>query len=107
LLAIDAGAYSFEAANARHEHEWKAWRDVKLPDGKVILPGVVTHSASVVAHPEPVADRIVRFAEAAGRENVAAATGCGPGGRVHPQIAWPKLDTLVTGAELATSQLRG
>ena len=77
LFAINAGAYSSEAANARHEHEWKVWRDVKLPDGKVILPGVITHSANVVEHPELVADRIVRFAEAAGRENVVASTGCG------------------------------
>ena len=107
LLAINAGAYSFEAANARHEHEWKIWRDVKLPDGKVILPGVVTHSANVVEHPELVADRIVGFAEAVGRENVVASTGCGLGGRVHPQIAWAKLDTLVKGAELATSRLWG
>ena len=74
LLAINAGAYSFEAANARHEHEWKVWRDVKLPDGKVILPGVVTHSTNVVEHPELVADRIVRFAEVVGRENVVAST---------------------------------
>ena len=107
LLAINAGAYSFDAANARHEHEWKVWRDVKLPDGKVILPGVVTHSTNVVEHPELVADRIVRFAEAVGRENLVASTGCGLGGRVHPQIAWAKLDTLVKAAELATSQLWG
>ena len=107
LLAINAGAYSFEAANARHEHEWKVWRDVKLPDGKVILPGVVTHSANVVEHPERVADRIVRFAEAVGRENAVASTDCGLGGRVHLQIAWAKLDTRVKGAELATSQSWG
>ena len=75
--------------------------------GKVILPGVVTHSTSVVEHPELVADRIVRFAEAVGRENVVASTDCGLGARVHPQIAWAKLDTLVQGAELATSQLWG
>jgi 5-methyltetrahydropteroyltriglutamate--homocysteine methyltransferase len=107
MLAINAGAYSFEAANARHEHEWKIWRDVKLPDGKVILPGVVTHSTNVVEHPELVADRIVRFAEAVGRDNVVASTDCGLGGRVHPQIAWAKLQTLVKGADLATSQLWG
>jgi 5-methyltetrahydropteroyltriglutamate--homocysteine methyltransferase len=107
LLAISAGAYSFEAANARHGHEWKVWRDVKLPGGKVILPGVVTHSTNVVEHPELVADRIVRFAEAVSREKVVASTDCGLGGRVHPQIAWAKLDTLVKGAELATSQVWG
>ena len=83
------------------------WRDVKLPDGKVILPGMVTHSTNVVEHPELVADRIVGFAEAVGRENVVASTGCGLGGRVHLQIAWAKLDTLVKGAELAASQLWG
>ena len=104
LLAINADAYSFDAANARHEHEWKVWRDVKLPDGKVILPGVVTHSTNVVEHPELVADRIVRFAEAVGRENLVASTGCGLGGRVPPQIAGAKLDTLVKAAELATNQ---
>ena len=105
MLAVHAGAYSFEAANARHEHEWKVWRDVKLPDGKVILPGVVSHSTNVVEHPELVADRITRFAEVVGRENVIASTDCGLGGRVHPQIAWAKLDTLAQGAELATAQL--
>ena len=107
MLAINAGAYSFEAANARHEHEWKVWRDVKLPEGKVILPGVVTHSTNLIEHPELVADRIVRYAEAVGRENVVASTDCGLGGRVHPQIAWAKLETLVKGAELATRQLWG
>jgi len=107
MLAINAGAYSFEAANARHEHEWKVWRDVKLPEGKVILPGVVTHSTNVIEHPELVADRIIRFAEAVGRDNVVASTDCGLGGRVHPQIAWAKLDTLVKGAELASRQLWG
>jgi len=107
MLAINAGAYSFEAANARHEHEWKVWRDIKLPEGKVILPGVVTHSTNVIEHPELVADRIIRFAEAVGRDNVVASTDCGLGGRVHPQIAWAKLDTLVKGAELASRQLWG
>ena len=71
---------------------------MKLPDGKVILPGVVTHSTNVVEHPELVADRIVRFAEAVVRENVIASTDCGLGGRIHPDIAWAKLDTLVKGA---------
>ena len=70
MLEINAGAYSFEAANVRHEHEWKVWRDVKLPEGKVILPGVVSHSTNVIEHPELVADRIIRFAEGVGRENV-------------------------------------
>ena len=107
MLEINAGAYSFEAANVRHEHEWKIWRDVKLPAGKVILPGVVSHSTNVIEHPELVADRIARYAEAVGRENVVASTDCGLGGRVHPQIAWAKLDTLVKGAELASQRLWG
>jgi 5-methyltetrahydropteroyltriglutamate--homocysteine methyltransferase len=105
MLAIDAGAYSFEAANVRHEHEWKVWRDVALPEGKVILPGVVGHATNVVEHPEVVADRIVRYAEGVGRENVVASTDCGLGGRVHPQIAWAKLEALAQGAELATKRL--
>jgi 5-methyltetrahydropteroyltriglutamate--homocysteine methyltransferase len=105
LLSVNAGAYSFEAANVRHEHEWKVWRETALPDGKVILPGVVSHSTNVVEHPELVADRIVRYAEIVGRENVIASTDCGLGGRVHPQIAWAKLDTLSKGAQLATQQL--
>jgi len=105
MLAINAGAYSFEAANARHEHEWKVWRDVKLPEGKVILPGMVSHSTNLIEHPELVADRIVRYAEAVGRENVVASTDCGLGGRVHPHIAWAKLESLAKGAELATRQL--
>jgi 5-methyltetrahydropteroyltriglutamate--homocysteine methyltransferase len=105
MLAINAGAYSFEAANVRHEHEWKVWQDVALPDGKKILPGVVSHATNVVEHPELVADRITRFAEGVGRENVVASTDCGLGGRVHPQIAWAKLGTLAAGAELATKRL--
>jgi 5-methyltetrahydropteroyltriglutamate--homocysteine methyltransferase len=107
MLEINAGAYSFEAANVRHEHEWKIWQDVKLPAGKVILPGVVSHSTNVIEHPELVADRIARYAGAVGRENVVASTDCGLGGRVHPQIAWAKLDTLVKGAELASQRLWG
>jgi 5-methyltetrahydropteroyltriglutamate--homocysteine methyltransferase len=107
MLEINAGAYSFEAANVRHEHEWKVWKDVKLPEGKVILPGVVSHSTNVIEHPEVVADRIMRFADAVGRENVVASTDCGLGGRVHPQIAWAKLDTLAKGAELASGRLWG
>ena len=105
MLEIDAGAYSFEAANARHEHEWRIWEDVTLPDGKLILPGVVGHATNVVEHPELVADRIERFARLVGRERVLGSTDCGLGGRIHPQIAWAKLDTLARGAALATSRL--
>lgn len=105
MLSINAGAYSFEAGNVRHEHEWKVWRDVQLPAGKLILPGVVSHATNVVEHPELVADRIERFADAVGRENVIASSDCGLGGRVHPQIAWAKLQTLGAGARLATERL--
>jgi 5-methyltetrahydropteroyltriglutamate--homocysteine methyltransferase len=105
MLQIDAGAYSFEAANARHEHEWRVWEDVELPDGKLIVPGVVGHATNVVEHPELVADRIERFARLVGRERVLASTDCGLGGRIHPQIAWAKLETLSAGAALATKRL--
>ena len=107
MLAVNAGGYSFEAANVRHEHEWKVWQQVRLPEGKVILPGVVSHATNVVEHPELVADRISRFAGAVGRENVIAATDCGLGGRVHPQIAWAKLESLARGAEVASKRLWG
>jgi len=105
MLKITAGAYSIEAANARHEHEWKIWQDVKLPDGKILIPGVVTHHTNVVEHPELVADRIIRYASLVGRENVIAGTDCGMGFRVHPQIAWAKLKALADGARLASKQL--
>ena len=105
MLAINCQAYSFEAGNVRHEHEWRVWHDVKLPDGKIILPGVVSHATNVVEHPELVADRILRFTEAVGRERVIAATDCGLGGRVHADIAWAKLETLAQGAALASKQL--
>jgi len=107
MLEIDAGAYSFEAANARHEHEWKVWQDVALPEGKLILPGIVGHATNVVEHPELVADRIERFASVVGKENVVASTDCGLGGRIHPQIAWAKLEALSAGAELASQRLWG
>jgi len=105
MLKINVQAYSFEAGNVRHEHEWKVWQDVKLPDDKLILPGVVSHATNVVEHPELVAERIVRFANLAGRERVIASTDCGLGGRIHPQIAWAKLEALAQGAALATRQL--
>jgi 5-methyltetrahydropteroyltriglutamate--homocysteine methyltransferase len=105
MLKVTAGAYSVEAANPRHEHEWKIWRDTKLPDGKILIPGVVSHASNVVEHPELVCDRIVQYAELVGRENVIASTDCGMGGRVHPQIGWAKLKALVEGAEMATKEL--
>ncbi len=105
MLAINVRAYSFEAGNVRHEHEWKVWQDVKLPDDKLILPGVVSHATNVVEHPELVAERILRFANLVGRERVIASTDCGLGGRIHPQIAWAKLEALAQGAALASRQL--
>lgn len=105
MLQINAGAYTFEAANARHEHEWKVWENVKLPEGKLIIPGVVGHATNVVEHPELVADRIENFARLVGPENVIASTDCGLGGRVHEQIAWAKLESLAKDAELASKRL--
>ncbi|MGH6925938.1 MAG: cobalamin-independent methionine synthase II family protein [Propylenella sp.] len=105
MLEVNADYYSFEAANARHEHEWKLWKDVKLPAGKKLLPGIVSHSTNLIEHPELVADRIVRWADTVGRDNVIASTDCGLGGRVHPQIAWAKLESLAQGAELASKRL--
>jgi 5-methyltetrahydropteroyltriglutamate--homocysteine methyltransferase len=105
MLAIDVQAYSFEAGNVRHEHEWNVWEDVKLPAGKIIIPGVVSHATNVVEHPDLVADRILRFVNLVGPENVIAGTDCGLGGRIHPQLAWAKLGTLVEGAARATKRL--
>jgi 5-methyltetrahydropteroyltriglutamate--homocysteine methyltransferase len=105
LLQVRAGAFSIEAGNVRHEHEWKVWRDVKLPEGKILIPGVVSHATNVVEHPEVVADRILNFARVAGGENVIAGTDCGLGGRIHPQLVWAKLEALVAGARLATNEL--
>lgn len=110
-LSVNAGFYSFEAANPRHEHEWRIWEDVKLPEGKAILPGVITHSSVVVEHPELVAERILRFANLVGRENVIASSDCGFAStpravpEVHPSIVWAKFRSLSQGAEIATKQL--
>lgn len=103
MLSVKARAYLVEAANARHAHEYAVWDEVKLPEGKILIPGVVTHSTDVVEHPELVAQRIRRFAERVGRENVIAGTDCGFGGRSHPQIAWAKLEALVAGARIASA----
>lgn len=100
VLQVHAHGYSFEAANARHEHEWTVWNDVTLPDDKVLIPGVVGHSTNVVEHPELVAQRIRRFTDVVGSERVIASTDCGLGGRVYPSIAWAKLEALVAGAAL-------
>jgi 5-methyltetrahydropteroyltriglutamate--homocysteine methyltransferase len=105
VLAVNAGAYSVEAGNVRHEHEWRVWQDVRLAEGKVLIPGVVSHATNIVEHPQVVADRLVRYARVVGRENVIAGTDCGLGGRIHPQIAWAKLAALAEGARLATREL--
>jgi len=106
LLKVNAQAYSVEAGNVRHEHEWKVWRDVaRLPEGKILIPGVVSHATNVIEHPELVADRLITYAGVVGRENVIAGTDCGLGGRIHPQLAWAKLRALREGADLASAQL--
>ncbi|MCC6473291.1 MAG: cobalamin-independent methionine synthase II family protein [Burkholderiales bacterium] len=105
MLAVNCQAYSFEAGNARHEHEWKLWQEVRLPEDKRSLPGVVSHATTVVEHPELVAERIERFAAAVGRERVIASTDCGLGGRIHPEIAWAKLEALAQGAAIASKRL--
>ena len=112
ILKINAGVFSFEAANPRHEHEWKVWQKVKLPDGAMLMPGVITHASVLVEHPELVAERIVRFANVVGRENVIAATDCGfatfaGSDEVHPSIVWAKFEALVQGAEIASKELWG
>jgi 5-methyltetrahydropteroyltriglutamate--homocysteine methyltransferase len=110
VLKINAGGYSFEGANPRHEHEWQLWKHHRLADGKVLIPGVVGISSVVVEHPDLVAERIVRFANLVGRENVIASTDCGFAtlaemDDIHPSIAWAKLDALVEGARRASRQL--
>ena len=105
MLRVNAQAYLIEAGNVRHEHEFKIWRDVKLPAGKILIPDIVSHTTDLVEHPELVADRIITFAEVVGRENVIAGTDCGLGGRVHPQIAWAKLRALRDGAAIASKKL--
>jgi len=110
LMKANVGAFLIEGANPRHEHEWRVWEDVKLPDGKVLIPGVISHATNIVEHPELVAERIVRYAKNLGRENVIAGTDCGFAQgpfhrRVHPSIQWAKLEALADGARLASKQL--
>jgi 5-methyltetrahydropteroyltriglutamate--homocysteine methyltransferase len=102
ILQVKAQTYSFEAANVRHEHEWRIWEAAKLPAGKMLMPGVVSHATNLVEHPQLVADRIRRFTAIVGKENVIAGTDCGLGGRVHADLAWAKLRSLVDGARLAS-----
>jgi 5-methyltetrahydropteroyltriglutamate--homocysteine methyltransferase len=111
MLRVNAGAYSFEAANARHEHEYHLWETVKLPDGKQLIPGVITHSSNIVEHPEWIAERLVRFARLVGRENVIAGADCGFSSQasyrpeVHPTVIWAKFQALRDGARIATRAL--
>ena len=112
MLRVNAGAYSFEAGNPRHEHEWRVWEEVKLPDGKVVIPGVITHGSNFVEHPEAIAQRIGRFAQVVGRENAIAGADCGFASfsttcEVHPTVVWAKLASLAEGARLATKELWG
>jgi len=104
LYSIDAGCYSIEGANARHDHEWAVFLDFPLPDGKVLMPGVIAHSSDTVEHPELVAQRILRYAKVVGRQNVIAGTDCGLR-RVHEEICWAKIESLVAGAAIATERL--
>jgi 5-methyltetrahydropteroyltriglutamate--homocysteine methyltransferase len=110
LFKIHAGSYSFEAANPRHEHEWRVFESVQLPEGKLLIPGMVTHSNVTIEHPQVVADRIVRWAEVVGRENVIAGNDCGfastaGNAEIPPTVAWAKLEALAQGARIATRRL--
>jgi 5-methyltetrahydropteroyltriglutamate--homocysteine methyltransferase len=112
VLKVRAQAYSIEACNPAHEHEWEVWMDVRLPDGKILVPGVISHATNVIEHPKLIARRIARFANLVGRENVIASSDCGfsqgwNSPRVHSQIQWAKLEALVAGARLASDELWG
>ena len=106
LLKINAQAYSVEAGNVRHAHEWTVWRDIRLPDGKILVPGVISHATDLVEAPGLVAERLVNYASVVGRQNVQAGTDCGIGSRVgHEEIVWAKLRAMAQGCELASNQL--
>ncbi len=111
MLHVQAGAYSFEAANARHEHEYHVWEHVRLPEGKALIPGVITHASNIVEHPELIAERLTRFARLVGRESVIAGADCGFSSQatynteVHPTVVWAKFQAMAEGARLATAQL--
>jgi len=111
MLKVNAEAISFEAANARHEHEWRLWENVKLPAGKILIPGVITHCSNIVEHPELVAERIVRYAKLVGRENVIGGSDCGFSSQatftpeIHPTVVWAKFKAMSEGAQIATKQL--
>jgi 5-methyltetrahydropteroyltriglutamate--homocysteine methyltransferase len=105
MLRVNAGAYLVEAANSRHEHEYHLWEDVTLPDGKILIPGVVTHSTNAIEHPELVAERIQRYTDRLGPENVIAGADCGFGSRIHPELGWAKLTSLAEGAAIASGRI--
>jgi 5-methyltetrahydropteroyltriglutamate--homocysteine methyltransferase len=111
VLKINAGSYSFEAANPRHEHEYHLFERVKVPEGKVLIPGVITHASNIVEHPEMIAERLLRFAKLVGRENVIAGADCGFSSQalyrteVHPTVVWEKFKAMREGADLASRQL--
>ncbi len=113
MLRIEAGAYSFEVANPRHQHEWTIWRDIELPDGKILIPGVLGHATNYVEHPELIAEYIERYASVVGRENVIAGTDCGfstfarSALTVHPTVTWAKFQAMSEGARIASEQLWG
>jgi 5-methyltetrahydropteroyltriglutamate--homocysteine methyltransferase len=111
ILKINAGAYSFEAANPRHEHEWRVWERVRFPEGKVLIPGVISHTTNLVEHTELVAERLIKYAQVVGREQVIAGSDCGFSSfattepEVHPSVVWAKFQAMAEGARLATRQL--
>jgi len=112
VLRVRAQAYSIEAATPRHSHEWRVWEDIRLPEGKVLIPGVIAHTTAVVEHPETVAERLMNFASLVGRERVIAGADCGfaQGAlfqRQHPTVMWAKFEALVQGARLASERLWG
>src|SRR5712691_2566492 len=108
ILKINAECYTIEAANVRHEHEWRVWKDIKLPDGKILMPGVLSHATDLVEHPDLIKDRILKYASVVGKENVATGTDCGIGSRVgHEEIVWAKLATMSEGARRASAELWG
>ena len=111
MLKVNAGAYSFEVANPRHQHEWRVWQNLALPDGKILIPGFLCHANNFVEHPRLIADGIVTYANLVGRENIVAGADCGFSSRatskpeVNPAVAWAKLDALAEGARIASGEL--
>lgn len=108
VLRVRAGCYSIEASNPCHEHEWRVWERVNLPDGKLLMPGVIGHYSDFIEHPRAIADRLIRYAKIVGRENVIAGSDCGIGSRVgHPQVGWAKFQAMAEGARIASRELWG